>query len=121
MKEKVLYMQKAALALNMVMLSGWAAAAAGQGTITYVVIGVTVGLVTSLLLRKKVAASGEADPYLRLAAAYGSILAASCVLILVQAAQYHREGAFSPWFGYLIAAILIPQAVFPALLRAGGE
>jgi hypothetical protein len=59
--------------------------------------------------------------YSRLAAAYGSILVASCVLILVQAAQYYREGAFSPWFGYLIAAMLIPQAVFPALLRAGGD
>ncbi|HBB67618.1 MAG TPA: hypothetical protein DCZ93_10050 [Elusimicrobia bacterium] len=118
--KKILILRKAALALMMVMLSGWAAAAAGLGTVTYVIVGVTVGMVVAFLLRKDLPVHEE-DPYAGLAAAYGSMLSTACVLVFLQAAQYYRESRISPVFGYLIAAMLIPQVVFPAILRGDRE
>lgn len=120
MKKKILLMRKAALALMMVMLSGWAAAAAGPGTVAYVLVGVTVGMVVAFLLHKGPPVHEE-DPYIGLAAAYGSMLVTSCVLVFMQAAQYYRESRISPGFGYLIAAMLVPQVVFPAILRGDRE
>ncbi|MHB0995554.1 MAG: hypothetical protein ACYC2I_04205 [Elusimicrobiales bacterium] len=125
MKTKALFLQKAALVLMLAMLSGWAAAAAGLTRITFVVVGVAVGMTAAFLLRKGGPAP-DSDPYLRLAAAYGSLLIVSAVIAIIQGIQYYREARFSPWFGYLLAALLIPQVVFPAVLsgahrRQGGR
>lgn len=117
MNEKVLVMRKVVLALMMVLLSGWVAATAGLGTLTYAVFGVTAGLAAAFLLRRGQPGQEE-NPYIGLAAAYGSLTVTACALILLQAAQYHRESRVSPGFGYLIAAMLLPQVVFPAALRA---
>lgn len=116
MKEKILVMRKTTLVLMMVTLSCWVAATAGLGTVTYVVFGLTAGLATAFLLRSGRPALEE-NPYIGLAAAYGSLLTASCALILMQAVQYYRESRVSPGFGFLMAALLIPQVVFPAALR----
>lgn len=68
MRKKILLMRKAALALMMAMLSGWAAAAAGPGTVAYVLVGVAVGMVVAFLLRKGPPVHEE-DPYIGLSAA----------------------------------------------------
>jgi uncharacterized membrane protein YfcA len=120
MEKKTVFLQKATLALMMTMLSGWAAAAAGLTRITFVVAGVTVGLTAAFLLRKAGPAP-DTDPYPRLAAAYGSLLLASAAIAITQGIQYYREARFSPWLGYLLAAMLIPQVVFPAVLRGGKD
>lgn len=120
MKTKAVLLQKAALVLMLAMLSGWAASAAGLTRITFVVAGVTVGLTAAFLLRKAGPAP-DTDPYPRLAAAYGSLLTASAVIAIIQGVQYYQEARFSPWFGYFLAALLIPQVVFPAVLRGSND
>lgn len=120
MKTKTMLLQKATLALMLTMLSGWAAAAAGPTWITFAVVGVTVGMAAAFLLRGGRPAP-DAGPYPRLAAAYGSLLLASAAIAIIQAVQYYKEARFSPWFGYFLAALLIPQVVFPAVLRVEKE
>lgn len=120
MEKKTVFLQKLTLALMLVLLSAWAAAAAGLTRITFVVAGVTVGLTAAFLLRKGGPAP-ESDPYPRLAAAYGSLLLASAAIAIIQGIQYYREARFSPWFGYFLAALLIPQVVFPTVLRGGKD
>lgn len=120
MKTKTVFLQKLTIALMLVMLTGWVASAAGLTRITFVVAGVTVGLTAAFLLRKGGPAP-DSDPYPRLAAAYGSLLTASAAIAIIQGVQYYQEARFSPWFGYFLAALLIPQVVFPAVLRGGRD
>lgn len=120
MKTKAVFLQKAALVLMLAMLSGWAASVAGLTRITFVVAGVAVGMTAAFLLRKGGPAP-DSDPYPRLAAAYGSLLTASAAIAIIQGVKYYQEAHFSPWFGYLLAALLIPQVAFPVLLRGDRE